>query len=248
LVFAGGGGLGLAIQVVSLLSGWHQAREGDKKGKRRAWKERMVKAYDAYAERLYSTRSAAVSPSGYAINDYWWPDVAHKREAEAYLGNKGYYQDWKKSVQLWNDCDASFITKDESDVDDEFKKRIIDELSESGIAKENADYEYFATRILTCWKEGNGWTYSAQRLRQGGHVGNVDDAAVERLIGVVKYLIGSPLKKEHEKALDRLGDDLESQNQDRNRNWNVLLKARDAFLARLKQLRDDIDAEREVST
>lgn len=73
---------------------------------RRAWKQRILTAYNAYIANLALIKFhiGGVYPTEYLINDYGWPDIPHKREAEAFLckNNHSDYEDWKKCVQHWN--------------------------------------------------------------------------------------------------------------------------------------------------
>jgi hypothetical protein len=256
--FIAGLGVGDILGMVGMLKEWYTSNREDKKEKRRAWKQRVLTVYNAYIDNLPSIKQhiVEVNLSG-CISDYGWSDIPHRQEAEAFLRSKSFYENWRKCIQRWNDYITSLSKTRERrrDIDNEFGKKIIAELSTSGIPSrkreegskinENyANYRHLAYQIETNWKDGDEWVYTVNELRQNREADNPDDKVLENLVTIINNVKSGHLKLEHEEAVRAFEKDLVIQEGRKSKEYDRLQKGMDDFLAKLKQLRDDIDAER----
>ena len=252
VTFLGGFGVGQLVDVVGLLREWFRSNHEEKKERRKAWKQRVLTVYDAYIDSLVSMKQ-----NERIIDNYGWSDVPHRREAETFLSGKSFYEDWRKYVQRWNDYITSLPKTRERrrTIDSEFQEKIIAELSKSGIPsgkreEENkinenyADYSYLAYQVETCWKEGDEWSYTVNTLRKAGRADNPDDKMLEKLVTIIDNTKSGHLKQEYKEAVHVFEQDLYSKERRISEEYNCLLKGIADFLEKLKQLRDDIDAER----
>jgi hypothetical protein len=179
------------------------------------------------------------------IDNYGLPNVHHRKEAEAFLSGKDFYETWKKCVQAWNDYVRTPLkTETRQELDARYRQKVIDELSKSGIPNKQADsvpngnyadYDYLVKRIVDCWTVGDAFVTSVGRLRQLGHANNSDVRKLQQLVDKINALTVSlphkdPLKVEYEDVVEKFKKDLEHQNQIRKDNSNVLLKGKEAFL------------------
>lgn len=251
--FLGGFGVGQVVDVVGLLREWFKSNREDKKEKRRAWKQRVLIVYNTYIASLVS-----VKQNERMIDNYGWSDVPHRREAETFLSDKDFYEKWRKCVQRWNDYITSLSKTRERrrTIESEFEEKIIVELSKSGIpsgkregghkTNENyANYGYLAYQIETYWKNGvDDWSYTINALRTAGNADNPEDEVLEKLVTLIENTKFGHLKQEYKEAIRIFEQDLAIQENRRNEEHNYLLKGSEDFLEKLKQLRDDIDAER----
>jgi hypothetical protein len=252
VTFLGGFGFGQVFDVVGLFREWYKGNREDKKEKHRAWKQRVLTIYTAYIDSLVSMKQPERM-----IDDYGWSDMPHRREAEAFLSGKSFYEEWRKCVQRWNNYIESLSKMRERrrTIESEFERKIIAELSMSGIpsgkqqkgnkTNENyADYEGLAYQVETCWRDGDEWSYTANALRQARRADNSDDKVLEKLVSLIENAKSGHLKQEYKEAVHTFEQDLWIQESRRTEEYNYLLKGKNDFLEKFKQLRDDIDAER----